>query len=114
MKMNDVDVVRLVRDGRPFSIDSVSDAIDACCFLNQCQVAGHTARTCEIFSGIMAREDNPCWLKQAVFDDVVQLAANDHNVIALVERLACYNDKIAMLTHELSFAKRYANLTEVL
>ena len=99
-------MVRFVRTGYPFPINSACDAIEACCFLNRnCRVTGHTARTCEIFSGIMAREDNPCWLEQAAFDDVVQLAANDRTVIALVERLACNNDKIEMLTHKLSFTQ---------
>jgi hypothetical protein len=107
--MNDNDVVAWVRTGRPFRIDTVMDAIEACMFFNQSKVAGCTGRTCDIFCDIMAREDNPCGLNRLVFDDVVHLAANERNVISLVGRLAARNDTIELLSHQLAYAKRYGH-----
>jgi hypothetical protein len=93
--MNDADAVRWVRTGYPFPINNASDALEACIMM--CVVV---SRACEFFSGVMAREDNPCWLDQQVFEDVTDLAANGRNISALAARLAMYSDQVELLQRQ--------------
>jgi hypothetical protein len=44
-------------------------------------------RVCDVIGRLAAREDNPCWLDQTTFEDLVHLAGNPRNLRSITKLL---------------------------